>query len=319
MTNKTLESETAHKLWAQQVTANQEKQKLIDGLCHSSIEDAVGFWWLYFKKSSASATIQNYRNYLKDLVRRHILHVSNEKGRPYSIIELPEQYPTICKDLDLDESLNINEKRYRLNALIAFTKFLEEITESKVVPLIPPISFGFNLTNEQEPPLVLNDQNLRQLLHEIKECSLRDYLIVRLVSYFARSLHQILKLKTNNINFTSSLIQFSDGEDTNLPLSKDLVEDLKKYIEATKDQRKDLTLFITRAGKPVYRTHFQHILDQASEKIQLGFRATITMLQWSEVAKSLTHHQRNIKEVLDEFKIRNIPKFLEEELGIKRK
>lgn len=56
---------------------------------------------------------------------------------------------------------------------------------------------------------------------------------------------------------------------------------------------------MARAGKPVYRTHFQHILDQASEKARLGFKVTKTLVQWSEVAKSLIDHQNEEKVSMD--------------------
>jgi hypothetical protein len=42
----------------------------------------------------------------------------------------------------------------------------------------------------------------------------------------------------------------------------------------------------------------------------LGFKVTLTMIQWSEVAESLIDHQ-SVEKVLDEFKLQSLPEFLE--------
>lgn len=45
----------------------------------------------------------------------------------------------------------------------------------------------------------------------------------------------------------------------------------------------------------------------------------MTMIQWSEVAQSLIDHQGNTEEVLREFNLQTLPKFLKAVAGKNRK
>lgn len=301
-------------LWSTQRKAIEAKEKLVSKLFTSVIEDAIGFWIMEVisSRSLSPETTRNYQNYLRDLIDRQILPLKDKNDQHYTIEQIAALYPEICKRLDGSRELSINEKKYRLNALMAFTQFLEEVTTKRLPRIVVPLSFGLGSTDKHPPPLVLNHQERNGLINEVKDISIRDYLIMRLVMCTGRNLNKILGLKMSDLDFVNSVVLFQDknGDIVRCKPGVNIIGILKNYVTETQPERVDDTLFITRAGKPVYRTHFQHILDQASEKVGLGFKVTMTMLQWSEVAESLVSHQSKEK-VLDEFKLQSLPNFLE--------
>jgi site-specific recombinase XerD len=313
----------AKKLWSRQQDFIQAKEKLVSDLLVSAIEDAIGFWMMEASRSRSLTpeTLRNYQNYIQDLVDRQILPLKDKNDQIYQIEQIADLYPVeqiadlypeICKRLEASKDLSINEKKYRLNAVMAFTQFLEDVTNKKISKIVAPLSFGLGSTDKKPAPLILNNQEINILINEIKDVSLRDYLIVRLVMSTGRNLNKILALKMSDLDLANSVVLFQHkkGESIRFNPGGKIMATLKDYITATQTERIDDNAFITRAGKPVYRTHFQHILDQASEKAGLGFKVTMTMIQWSEVAKSLIDHQSEEK-VLEEFKLQSLPKFLE--------
>lgn len=301
-------------LWSKQRDAIRAREKLEYQLLQSAIEDSIGFWIMEVTRSRSLSpeTIRNYQNYLRDLIDRQILPLKDNNNQNITIEQLSGLYSEICKRLEVSNELTINEKKYRLNALMAFTQFLEDITAKRIPKIVAPLSFGLGSTDKQPAPLILNHKEINSLINELKDASIRDYIIVRLVMCTGRNLNKILGLKTSDLDFAHSEVLFQEkkGNAIRCKPGTKIIADLKNYIAETQFERIDDTVFITRVGKPVYRTHFQHILDQASEKAGLGFKVTMTMVQWSEVAKSLIDHQ-NEEKVLDEFKLQSLPKFLE--------
>ncbi len=304
----------AKQLWSKQKDAIRAKEKLVSSLLISAIEDAIGFWIMEATRSRilTPETIRNYQNYLLDLIDRQILPLKDKNNQIYHTEQIADLYPEICTRLEASKDLSINEKKYRLNAVMAFTQFLKDITTKKILKIVAPLSFGLGSTDRQSAPPILNNREINILINEIRDVSIRDYLVVSLVLHTGRNLNKILALKMSDLDLANSVVLFHDKNEEPIrfnPGSK-IMAVLKDYIGETQIERKDDNVFITRAGKPVYRTHFQHILDQASEKARLGFKVTMTMIQWSEVAKSLIDHQ-NEEKVLDEFKLQSLPKFLE--------
>ena len=314
MTFEFKDRKIAKKLWLQQKKFIQAKEKLVSELVISTIEDAIGFWIMEATRSRnlTPETLRNYQNYLRDLIEREILPVKDKNDQIYQTEQIADLYPEICKRLEVSKDLSVNEKKYRLNALMAFTQFLEDITTKKILKIVAHLSFGLGPRDEQRAPLILNNREINILINEIRDVSVRDYLVVSLVLYTGRNLNKILALKISDLDLANSVVLFQNknGEPIRFNPGAKVMATLKDYIAATQIERKDDNVFITRAGKPVYRTHFQHILDQASEKARLGFKVTMTMIQWSEVAKSLIDHQSEEK-VLEEFQLQSLPNFLE--------
>lgn len=314
MDTKFKDREKAKLLWSAHESAVKAKEKLIADLLISEIEDAIGFWLeeMTRKRSLSPETIRNYQNYLRDLIDRNILMIKDKQNQFYQLEQIIDLYPEICKRLEAIKNLNINEKKYRLNAIMAFTQFLEDITAKKILKIVTPLSFGLGSTDRQIAPPILNNREINTLLNEIQDINIRDYLIVNLVLKTGRNLNKILALKMSDLDMANLVILFKDKNEKliRFNLGNKIMITLNDYINKTQTDRKNDTVFITRAGKPVYRTHFQHILDQASEKAGLGFKVTMTMIQWSEVANSLIDHQSEEK-VLKEFQLQSLPKFLE--------
>lgn len=315
------DKENAKLLWSANTSVKQAQKKFESRLFESCIEDAIGFWVMEVKnnRSYNFETIKNYLNYLLDLIERNILLLKDKYDQSYLIKQITELYPEFCKRLEACEGLSINEKKYRLNAFMAFTQFLENVTHKKIQKIIPP--FTIELYSNREPaPLVLNSQQRKAILDEIKEISIRDYLVVKIVMTSGRNLNKILKLKLSDLDIPNNVILFreKEGDPTRFNPGSNVMKQLKDYIKTTEKERKDETLFITRTGNPVFRTHFQHILDQACENAGLGFKITLTTCQWSEVAESLIDHQCTEK-VLNEFKLQSLPNFLETVAGRNRK
>lgn len=314
MTDEFKNKPEARRLWTKQREVIKAREKLVSNLLISAIENAIGFWIMETTHSHSLSpeTIRNYQNYLWDLIDRQILPLKDENNQIYMSEQIVGLYPEICKRLEGTKDLSINEKKYRLNALMAFTQFLEDVTDKRIPRIVAPLSFGLGSTDRLPAPLLLNKREIKNLIIEIKDISIRDYLIVRLVMTTGRNLNKILGLKLSDLDLDNSVLLFPEqrGDSTRFNPGETIMKNLKDYIAATQIERKDDTVFITRAGKPVYRTHFQHILDQASEKAGLGFKVTMTMIQWSEVAESLIDHQSKEK-VLEEFKLQSLPKFLE--------
>lgn len=314
MSSKFADRPEAKLLWSKQRDAIRARKKMEYHLLQSAIEDSIGFWIMEVTRSRSLSpeTTRNYQNYLRDLIDRQILPLKDKNDQIYTTEQLTSLYPEICKRLDDLKELSVNEKKYRLNALMAFTQFLEDVTVKKIPKIVAPLSFGLGSTDRQPAPLILNHRETNSLINELRDASIRDYIIVRLVMCTGRNLNKILGLKTSDIDFAHSEVLFQEkkGDAIRCKPEMKIMETLKEYMAETQSERVDDTIFITRAGKPVYRTHFQHILDNASEKAGLGFKVTMTMVQWSEVAKSLIDHQSEEK-VLDEFKLQSLPKFLE--------
>ncbi len=314
MSDKFQDRPDAKLLWSKQKSVILAQKKLESHLFESTIEDAIGFWVIEVTncQSFSPETIRNYQNYLLDLINRNILILKDANEQIYQTGQIAELYPEICKKLDACNDLSINEKKYRLNALIAFTQFLEDITNKKIQKIVAPLSFGLGSTDRKPAPLILNSRERHIIINEIKDISTRDYLVINLVMSTGRNLNKILKLKMSDLDLANSVVIFNEKEGNPIRINPGftIIETLKHYLDTTQLERKDETVFITRAGKPVFRTHFQHILDQASEKAMLGFKVTLTMIQWSEVAESLIDHQ-SVEKVLDEFKLQSLPEFLE--------
>lgn len=314
MTNQFTKRQKAKSLWDKMSELYFAQEALKDNILESPIKDAIGLWFLSnpVRQQLTFDTIRNYVNYLDNLIDRKILPLRDQNKRLYKTAQLADLYPEICTKLHNVVDISITEKKYRLNALISFTQFLQEISNNKLPKMIAPPWLNSESDDKQTTPSSLTPSQKEAFLKALMDINVRDYLVIRLVMSTGRNLNKILELKLSNVNFTFSSLKLTEN---GLPLmsviDSDLMQTLKSYIADTQNERKDETVFITRTGNPVFRTHFQHVLDLASEKAQLGFKATMTMLQWTEVSESLLNFQ-NKEKVLNEFKLPKLPKFLED-------
>lgn len=294
-------------------------------LLEADIEQALEFWLKNARKNFEDrGTISNYYAYIKDLLKRGILSHDVSKKDYFQVLDLNNSYSEIIERINYSESLNINDRRYRIKALLAFTKFLHGRTDGKVKKLnAPPMLMPSNdhvplLSNDSAKPLVLTNEEFERLSEKIKspqqrdQTSFRDYLVLQIMYQTARPLLDILALQRANINISNECIIFFNKykEPISVPISTPLKNGLEVYLGYSQDNRKDENVFITREGKPIFRTHFYQVLKQASVAADLGFTPTFKMIQWAYVAERMKK-DRSTKKIMKELKLNRIPKNLE--------
>ncbi len=305
--------------------AIRTKKQFQETLLQAAIVQALEFWLQKARISYQDrGTISNYYAYIKDLLQKGILsHKQANKGY-FRIFELSDLYDEIVERINDNESFKINDRRYRIKALLAFTRFLHEETDGKVRKLIaPPILMPVNdtlpaLANDSSNPRVLTDEEFQRVSDVIRNpkdrnfSSNRDYLVIEIMYQTARPLLDILALQKANMDFSNQSIIFfnKSNESISVPISPKLKNGLEIYIDYSQSNRKDEMVFITREGNSIFRTHFYQVLKNASKAADLGFTATFKMIQWAYVAKRIKTDKSDQK-IMKELKLKKLPKYLE--------
>ena len=304
--------------------AKKARQEFQETLLQAKIEQALDLWLHKARVSfDDRGTITNYYAYIKDLLQKGILSPNQIDGSDLHVCELNDLHDEILDRINECESFKLNDRRYRLKALIAFIKFLNDETEGKIQKLSAPPIFMTNdslpeLANPASKPQVLTEEEFRLLCEKIKspkqrdQSSFRDYLVIEIMYQTARPLPDILALQKANIDITNEcIIFFNKSKDyLSVPINSKLANGLKLYLEYSQNNRKDETVFITREGNPIFRTHFYQVLKQASLAAELGFTATFKMIQWAFVIKRIMA-EHSAQKVTRELKLKKIPKNLE--------
>lgn len=307
--------------WAVAKKAVQEFQEV---LLQADIPQALEFW-LYKARLSFQdrGTISNYHAYVSDLLERGILSHS-QANSTFRVFELNDCYDKIIERINESDSFKINDRRYRVNALLAFTKFLNLETGGKVrkltaPPMLMPVDDALPVSaGDSSKPQVLTKDEFCRLSDVIKSprqrdsSNLRDYIVIELMFQTARPLLDILALQKANINLPNLCIIFSNKskESLSVPITPKLKTALEMYLECSHSNRKDETVFITREGNPIFRTHFYQLINHASTVADLGFTATFKMIQWARVAMCIDA-DKSVRKIMKELKLKKIPKYLE--------
>ena len=288
-----------------------EAQKIFVAILkRSSIQKAARFWIMNVLKNGSynPETIENYRRYLEDLFFRGILPIENSLGETFCVDELHFNRNRVIDSLLQEKSLSDNEKRYRLNALIAFSKFLEVKTLGFFKKLECPSKLTQSSTDRISPVKMLTSAEYNSLRRELWKISERDGLVIDLIYFCARPLRKILSMAVDEIKLENKQVLFKGSNRELIPvnINDQLAIDLMKYLEDTKGQRKDSkNLFITNNGKPIFRTRFTHVLKKASQKADLGFVATTKMIQKSFITE---HFNMGLSEenIMKKFNLNNL-------------
>jgi integrase len=308
--------------WATAKKANKEYQ---ESLLQADVQIAAEFWLQKARLNHEDrGTISNYFLYIKALLNLGILSHTSEIKRIFLVSELNDHYDLIVERINLNDCFTINDRRYRIKALLAFTKFLYEETTGKVKKLIPPPMLTPSadpipvLARDSLKPQVLTVQEFEKLKEIIKrpkqqdQGSFRDYLVMETMYQTARPLMDILALQKKNIDLSNQCIMFSDISKGHIcvPINTLLKNGLEIYLQYSENYRKDETVFITREGNPIFRTHFYQVLKSASINIELGFIATFKMIQWAYVAHCI-REGTTVQMIMKELKLNKLPKYLE--------
>jgi len=288
----TLLSEGIVDLWKKKDDIRKAKSDFAQALKEAALKDAVDFWIKELRDNRIynPETIENYRRYLHDLFLRGILPLKNQLGKPFRIDELHFNRNLILNILVEEKSLTDNEKRYRLNALISFSKFLETETLGFFRKFECPTSLVLSATNRLSSPKTLTSSEYNSLRNEIYKISIRDGLVVDLVYCTARPLTKILSMTLEQVDYENKKVLFIDatGSYIDVKINDKLSKDLKQYIHESTRYRKNIKkLFVTNNGKSVFRTRFSQLFQKASEKANIGFIATSKMIQRSYIAEHI--------------------------------
>lgn len=304
--------------WTDSKDARNQYQEM---LLQADVEHAVEFWLRKARMCFEDrGTISNYHAYLKDLLKKDIFSQDRAKNRFMLVFEISDFYDEIIERINDHDSYQLSDRRYRVKALISFSKFLHEETDGKVKILsAPPMLRLANesilgLENSVSKPQVLTEEEFRRLNDAVKSpkqrdhTSFRDYLVLEMMYQTARPLLDVLALQKVNIDFANQTVIFS--KENSVPINQKLSNGLETYLGYSQSHRVDETFFITREGKPIFRTHFYQVLKQASAMVDLGFVATFKMIQWAYVAKRIQKDHSQEK-ILKELKLKKIPKNIE--------
>ena len=310
--------ELSARLFQRDCDLSRIKGEWYEELLDSSLASVIAFWrdQVLEKKQLSKETISNYVRYLHDLEAKGILLTKNHEGKLLILDEFRVNIPFIVQTLLKYPQLSPQEKRFRLNAIISFVNFLNEITFGKIQKLIVPQEFELKQTIRSPAPIALTSNEWQYFWAALEKISLRDCLIAKIMCYTARPLLKVLELKVTDLNFENNAkVTFteSDGSKSTVGLDSKMRTDLKKYLEGTKDlhQSEADLLFITSKGNPIYRTHLTQVFKRASLEADLGFFVSAKMIQWSQVYDIVKTGILSRIQILEKFQLNNFPKQLE--------
>jgi len=156
------------------------------------------------------------------------------------------------------------------------------------------------------PPFVLHLNKLSEFIEEVEKSSKRDALFFLFMAHKARSINETIHLKMNDINWKESSI-------IGIPWDFYFGEKLTAYLKErdTYPGKDSPYLFITKRGKPVYRTHISKVLNRTSKKLNFGFNVVGRMIQWSYVRYWMKHNLLSKKEIKEKINLKSLPRLIE--------
>lgn len=271
-----------HSLVDKKRTVEIANKDYVNSLENAPIVDAVIFWLnqILDKMNYNAETVKNYQRYWEDLFRKEIIPLFFPSKSPLLVRDLSGKNRNfILKKLEENSSLSLREKRYRLNAVISFSKFLETETSGFFRKFECPENLTLSSTNSLAAPKFLTNLEYRSLRDKLYQINERDGLIIDLIYFTRKPLAKVLSLDLNQLNLEDKVIFFEEGKEK---INTKLAADLLKYIEGTREYRKNTKyLFVTSNGKKIFRTRITQVLQQASKSADLGFTASTKMIQKS--------------------------------------
>lgn len=269
-------------------------------------------WWKINLEESASIlpeTINDHYTYVMTLISSGIIRETWDIGT------LNHNHRYISDQFEKSNLWSQAEKSKLINALISFINFLNQQSHGTFRKFQPPSKIKLNNQIRANSPSALTLQEWWRFRDELEKISIRDALVAKLLSYTARPLNEILKLKIADLDFSKNLVVIfkTKGVPTKVQLDASVREQMKKYLEQSKSYRKNGTdlLFVTNQGNSIYRTHFTQTFKKAALNADLGFNVTAKMIQWSHASDLLLRMQLTKEHVKEILNIKQLPKNLE--------
>lgn len=270
-------------------------------------------WWKRDLESEAGRNldiISSRHTHLKKLLKLEIIEPS------WNVEQFNRQHSAMLHGLRESQFLSEEEKELKLDALIAFTSFLRKKSNECFPLLQTPPELNFQMIVRRAAPKTLDISQWIEFRKALEKLSSRDSLVAKLMSYTARGLSEILELTLDSLDFTNYLrvkLKNEREEDVWVQLDSSVAEQLQQYISESQEFRdkSNPIVFITKKGKPVFRTHFKKVFNRASEEALLGFRVTNTMIQWSQVVDWLRRVGVSKQQIMKKLHLKNIPRNLE--------
>lgn len=268
-------------------------------------------WWKDNLEESASVlpeTINDHYSYLMTFISSGIIREAWDIGT------LDHNHRYISDQFEKSTLWSQAEKSKLINALISFTNFLNQQSHGKFHKFQPPPKIKLEHQIRANSPSALTLQEWWRFRDELEKISIRDALVAKLLSYTARPLNEILKLKISDLDFSGNLIVIfkTKGIPTKVQLDASVRDQMKDYLELSKPYRKNGTnlLFVTNQGNSIYRTHFTQIFKKAALNADLGFNVNAKMVQWSHASDMLHRMQLTKEQVREILNIKHLPKNL---------
>ncbi len=284
---------------------NGELERVVIGV-------AVDWWRLEMESISdmQAETIDSHYANLKGLIRSGVV----DKSWDVNLFNL--SHARVLQSLKEKTQWSEEKRRIQLNSLLVFTSFLHAKSAHAFRLLQAPPELCLQSQIREVAPKVLTIEQWIKFRIELENLSLRDSLVAKMMSYTARSLAEILKLKVEALDFTTNVrVTFpgDSGEKIIIQLDSSVADQLRKYIDQSQAYRESSNplIFLTKKGKPVFRTHFTKIFEKASANADLGFKVTASMIQWSQVVDRLHRMKLSRQEIMKGMKLKYIPRNLE--------
>lgn len=274
MSLQTRPQETTPELFGAKTTSRAD---FLHKIRFTPLKDAQEVWLAQLKP----VTSRNYSYYLRDLNRRGIIPTSHPSGSPFTVDDFNE----VVHEAMIDHIKQVEEwgegtRQVKAACYIGFTAFLNRISSGwfrKAIPSTLESNKTFFQIREKCATNPVSLLDWHKFVVALERINLRDSLIAKTMLQGAKRIGEVLEITLNQVDFEKNIITFRQSKSRGLfkeiPItySDGFMQELKDYIEATSHIRKEgRTVFITRNGKPVFRTRLNQSFEKACADAGVG-------------------------------------------------
>ncbi len=275
--------------------ATGKKLQFHDDLEYMPVDTAIEQW--LNSESLSHETRKQYERYINDMKARGIIPDLNNEGKRYTLGELRRA----DQQKNIDHMSQIPEwaastRQLRISCYVSLMKYLSSMSGGWFrSPRRIEYSAYYQAQHAriEKALTVVEWQQFIKALHAIDQ---RDALIARCLLRNS-TLEPVLSLRLPQVNFGDCTIVFQKkyGKTVAVRYPAPFMQELKRYIDATAQNRTDSELvFVTRSGKKVVRSRCNYSFLKASKMVQIKrvtpftMRASyITLIKGGKIDESL--------------------------------